>query len=294
MRDWLGEAKAKQVYLVLRDRILSGAAAYGTRLATENELAEIHGVSRVTVRRALGELERERLIERRRSAGTRVIYRPSPAPMTADISGVLANLADMGRRTAVKLLSFDYVPAEGAVAEALGARPAEMLQRAVRVRSVDGQPFSYLTTHVPESLSLTYSRQDLASRPLLDLIDRAGVTVDRARQRISAVLAGPDAAAALGVHSGSPLIELVRVVYDRQGRGVEHLHALYRPDRYAFEIDLVRSGEAAGLSWAPVMRQVDAIKTATTTVRSESVRSKSKQANPAGHRPQREINRRGE
>lgn len=294
MRDWLGEAKAKQVYLVLRDRILSGAAAYGTRLATENELADIHGVSRVTVRRALGELERERLIERRRSAGTRVIYRPSPAPMTADISGVLANLADMGRRTAVKLLSFDYVPAEGAVAEALGARPAEMLQRAVRVRSVDGQPFSYLTTHVPESLSLTYSRQDLASRPLLDLIDRAGVTVDRARQRISAVLAGPDAAAALGVHSGSPLIELVRVVMDRNGRGVEHLHALYRPDRYAFEIDLVRSGEAAGLSWAPVMRPVDAVETPAATVRSKSNRSKSKQANTAGHRPQREINRRGE
>lgn len=289
MRDWLGEAKAKQVYLVLRDRILSGAAAYGTRLATENELADIHGVSRVTVRRALGELERERLIERRRSAGTRVIYRPAPAPMTADISGVLANLADMGRRTAVKLLSFDYVPAEGAVAEALGARPAEMLQRAVRVRSVDGQPFSYLTTHVPESLSLTYSRQDLASRPLLDLIDRAGVKVDRARQRISAVLAGPDAAAALGVHTGSPLIELVRVVLDQNGRGVEHLHALYRPDRYAFEIDLVRSGEDAGLSWSPVMRQVDAVNAATAPVR-----SKSKQTNPARHRPQREINRRGE
>lgn len=286
MRDWLGEAKAKQVYLVLRDRILSGAAAYGTRLATENELAEIHGVSRVTVRRALGELERERLIERRRSAGTRVIYRPAPAPMTADISGVLANLADMGRRTAVKLLSFDYVAAEGAVAEALGVGRAEMLQRAVRVRSVDGQPFSYLTTHVPESLSLTYSRQDLASRPLLDLIDRAGVTVDRARQRISAVLAGPDAAAALGVHSGSPLIELVRVVLDRNGRGVEHLHALYRPDRYAFEIDLVRSGEAAGLSWSPVMRQVDAVKTTAAE------RSNAKQAKPAGLRPQREINKR--
>ena len=43
---------------------------------------------------------------------------------------------------------------------------------------------------------------------------------------------------------GSPLIELVRVVYDQAGCGVEHLHALYRPDRYAFEIDLVRSGAA--------------------------------------------------
>ena len=135
MRDWLGEAKAKQVYLVLRDRILSGAADFGSRLPTENDLAEFHGVSRVTVRRALGELARERLIERRRSAGTRVIYRSSPAPMTADITGVLANLAEMGRRTAVKLLAFDYVPAEGAVAQALGVGPdrARGRRRAVLV-----------------------------------------------------------------------------------------------------------------------------------------------------------------
>jgi Bacterial regulatory proteins, gntR family len=109
LRDWLGEAKAKQVYLVLRDRILSGAFGFGAKLPIENELAEYCGVSRVTVRRALGELARERFIERRRSAGTRVVYRPSPAPMTADISGVLANLADMGRCSAVKLLAFDYV-----------------------------------------------------------------------------------------------------------------------------------------------------------------------------------------
>ena len=255
VRDWLGEAKAKQVYLVLRDRILSGAVGFGTKLPNENELADYHGVSRVTVRRALGELARERLIERRRSAGTRVIYRPSPAPMSADISGVLANLADMGRRTAVKLLSFEYVPAEGVVAEMLGVASDQLLQRSVRVRSVDGLPFSYLTTHVPESVSVTFSRHDLASRPLLELLERAGVKVEHARQRISAGLATPDVAEALGLHTGSPLIELVRVVYDQAGRGVEHLHALYRPDRYAFEIDLVRAGAADTKAWAPMARQ---------------------------------------
>lgn len=260
MRDWLGEAKAKQVYMVLRDRILSGAVGFGVKLPTENELADYHGVSRVTVRRALGELARERLIERRRSAGTRVIYRPSPAPMTADISGVLANLADMGRRTTVKLLAFDYVPAEGVVAQALGAVPHEMLQRSVRVRSVDGLPFSYLTTHVPESVSVTFSRQELSNRPLLELLERAGVKIDHARQRISAGLATSDVAEALGLHTGSPLIELVRVVYDEAGRGVEHLHALYRPDRYALEIDLVRSGAADAKGWAPVMRRPDNVR----------------------------------
>jgi GntR family transcriptional regulator len=254
LRHWLGEAKAKQVYLVLRDRILSGAIGFGTRLPTENELADYHRVSRVTVRRALGELERERLIERRRSAGTRVTYRQGPAPITADISGVLANIADMGRRTAVKLLSFDYVSAEGAVAQALGVPPDQLLQRSVRVRSVDRLPFSYLTTHVPENVSVTFTRQELASRPLLDLLERAGVKVEHARQRISAGLATPDVAKALGVRPGSPLIELVRVVYDQAGRGVEHLHALYRPDRYAFEIDLVRSGSAKTKAWSPVVR----------------------------------------
>ena len=118
-----------------------------------------------------------------------------------------------------------------------------MLQRSVRVRSVDGEPFSYLTTYVPERISLTFTRQELASRPLLELLERAGVKVEHARQRISA--GSGDARCRRGArraHAGTPLIELTRVVYDQSGRGVEHLHALYRPDRYAFEIDLVRSG----------------------------------------------------
>jgi GntR family transcriptional regulator len=253
LRHWLGEAKAKRVYLVLRDRILSGAVGFGAKLPNENELARYHGVSRVTVRRALGELARERLIERRPSAGTRVIYRPAPAPMTADISGVLANLADMGRRTAVQLLSFDYVPAQGAVAEALGTEPDQLLQRSVRVRSIDGLPFSYLVAHVPESVSVTFTAEELGRRPLLELLERAGVKVERARQRISAGLATPQVAKALGLHTGSPLIELVRVVYDQAGRGVEYLHALYRPDRYSFEFDLMRSGVNDNRGWAPVV-----------------------------------------
>ena len=223
---------------------------FGARLPNENDLARAHGVSRVTVRRALGELQREHLIDRRRSAGTRVVYRPQPARMTADISGVLANLADMGRSTKVQLLSFDYVRASGPAADALGAGNDESLQRSVRVRCVDGLPFSYLLAHVPERIGVTFNAKDLADRPLLELLERSGVKVERARQRISAGLAAPDVARALGVKTGSPLIELVRTVYDRDGRGVEHLHALYRPDRYSFEFDLVRSGGTRKRSWS--------------------------------------------
>jgi GntR family transcriptional regulator len=250
MADRLQEAKARQVYLVLRDRIISGAMGFGARLLNENDLALEHGVSRVTVRRALSELESEHLIERRRRAGTRVVYRARSVRVNADISGVLANLADMGRRTKVQLLSFAYVPANGLAAEALGAGDRELLQRSVRVRSVDGLPFSYLLAHVPERIGVTFNGKELAARPLLELLERSGVKVERATQRISAGLAAPDVAQALEVKTGSPLIELVRTVYDRLGRGVEHLHALYRPDRYSFEFDLVRSGRTNKRSWS--------------------------------------------
>jgi GntR family transcriptional regulator len=249
--EQLSEAKARRVYLILRDRILSNAFQPGARLPTEVDLARFHRVSRVTVRRALAELSREQLIERRRASGTRVIYQPSSKPMTADISNVLAALVEMGERTSSKLLSFTYVPAAGAVAEALGAKATEKLQRSVRVRSTSGMPFSYLVAHVPERIGRTYSRKDLADKPLLALLERSGVKIDRASQRISAVLATPETAQALKVRVGSPLIELVRVAHDSDGRGVEHLHALYRPDRYTLEMELERSAENDGRTWKP-------------------------------------------
>lgn len=254
MAAGLGEAKARQVYLVLRDRILTGVFASGARLPTENDLAEAHGVSRVTVRRALAELQQEQLIERRPSAGTRVIYQPSNAPIIADIAGVLTNLAEMGRRTNVKLFSFGYARGSAAITKALGLDDGAELQHSVRVRTISRDPFSYLTTHVPAEIGRTFTRTELASQPMLKLLERAGAKVGHATQRIGAGLATPSVAKALGIKTGSPVIELVRVVFDRAGRGVEHLHALYRPDRYSIAIDLIRSGSADNGGWKPVAR----------------------------------------
>ena len=85
------------------------------------------------------------------------------------------------------------------------------------------------------------------------------------------------------MRSGSPLIELVRVVYDQAGRGVEHLHALYRPDRYTFEIDLLRSGADDTKAWSPVVRkqrQINAKAPNSKTPNADNARGRSKPSNP--------------
>lgn len=259
--------KARQVYLVLRERIAGGGFHVGDALPGEQALAAAHNVSRITVRRALAELEREGLIDRRRGAGTFVNPRDVAKPVIADLADVLRNLVEMGQSTDVRLLAFGYQDPSAPIAQALRLSAGERVQRSVRVRIIDGKPFSYLTTHVPERVGVTYSEPELASQPLLALLERSGVSVDRATQEISAVLASPEVAGALGVDIGSALIALTRVVYDAEDRGVEHLHALYRPDRYAFRMDLARTGRSGGRRWSPVTKSHDEIKTKTVSTK---------------------------
>ncbi len=65
-------AKARRVYLSLRDQIADGRLCDGDTLPGEQRLAESYGVSRVTVRRALSALGAAGLIEKRAGSGTTV------------------------------------------------------------------------------------------------------------------------------------------------------------------------------------------------------------------------------
>ena len=112
-------SKTRQVYLVLRDRIANSRPDGQGTLPAEQALAAEYGVSRVTVRRALAELEQEGLISRRRGAGTVVLGKGgAKKPIVTDFSDVLANLVAMGRETAVRLLAFDYREPPAAITQA--------------------------------------------------------------------------------------------------------------------------------------------------------------------------------
>ncbi|MCB1405115.1 MAG: GntR family transcriptional regulator [Rhodobacteraceae bacterium] len=247
--------KAQRVYLLLRDEIVSGEYPVGATLPGEHRLAEMYGVSRVTIRRAMDVLVADGLVQRRIGAGS-VVQGPA-LPQTgiaADFATLMPQLVRMGQETTARLLSYAYVSPPPAVAGALNT--TARVQRAVRVRSIDGAPFSHLTTHVPESIAQNFSEADLATTPLFRLLERSGVQVERADQAISATLATPDVAEALDLAPGSALIALTRVVYDQTGRGIEHLSALYRPDRFRLEMTLNRVGSQGARQWAPSLASV--------------------------------------
>jgi len=245
----LDSAKTRRIYLLLRDRILNGALPPGGKLPGEPTMATQFGISRLLVRRALDLLVAEKLVDRRPGSGTYVRDAAVAPPMTVDLADMWSHLFEMGRRTEVQLLSLSFDQPSMRLREQLKLKPDEKVQRAVRVRSTRGEPFSHLVSFVPESLGKSFTEADLATTPLLKLFERSGVIPARATQTVGAALAGPETAERLKVDVGAPLLTLARTVFDTKGRGIEHLEAHYRPDLYEFQMNLVRSADAKSEQW---------------------------------------------
>ncbi|MEM1046100.1 MAG: GntR family transcriptional regulator [Pseudomonadota bacterium] len=239
-----------QIYVVLRNRIVSGQIEPGARLPGEQDLAETFGVSRITAKRALNELATSGLVIRERGRGTRVVPSPPRPAVRTALEGWLENISLMGVATDATVLEFDYVPATKEVAEALDLAEGDSVQRAVRVRSLAGESLSYLTTWLPREIGEAFDADDLQRLPLLHLLERGGIKVSAARQTVTATLADPAVAAALAIDAGAPLLEVSRIVSDTAGRPVEYIRVLYRPDRYQFEMDLKRVGDEESMRWA--------------------------------------------
>jgi GntR family transcriptional regulator len=240
-----------QIYLLMRQKITEGSFKDGELLPGEIDLAGLYGVSRITVKRALDELARDGFVSRRRGRGTSVTHAPTESAVRASFEGQLEDLLAMGLETKVKLLDFGFINASDEVTAALGLPPGARVQRSIRVRSSKSGPFSYLTTFVPGDIGERIGRKALAGRPLLAILEDLGVRIAIAEQTISATLADTTTAAALDMAVGGALIQVMRIVQDQDGRPVEFITALYRPDRYQVSMTLSRRDTDSARVWAP-------------------------------------------
>ena len=236
----------EQLFRILRDRIRAGAYKPGELLPGEQELARTMGLSRITVKRALYELAVNGFVTRQRGRGTVVTHNPAAPVVTGSFETLLETLTLMGLTTAVELIEARTTPAEPEVAALLNIKPGAQVQRAKRVRRIEGESFSFLITSVPEAIARAFDPVALAHRPLLQLLEEAGHTAVEAEQWITAAAAGPEAAKALNIAPGSPLLRIVRVMRDAEGKGIEALEAFYRPERFQHHMRMTRKRGRGG------------------------------------------------
>ena len=222
--------------LAARDRLLAdigaGRPGPGERLGAERELAERLGVSRSTIRAALGDLERGGAVRRRRgrAGGIFVAERKVERDLTS-LAGLPAYLRRQGFASDARVLSTATVEADAETAAALGLPAAVLVLEIVRVRLADGEPISLERALFPAERFPGLLDHSLGGS-LYELLEtRYAVVPGEAEERIEVVAAGAAEARLLELRRGAPLLAVARTAWDADGRAFERSHDLFRADR---------------------------------------------------------------
>jgi GntR family transcriptional regulator len=238
--DAFADDGAGPLYLQLTRRIgeaiESGALKPGDSLPPEREMAALTGLSRVTVRKAVGALVQAGRLVQRRGSGTFV------APRVERVEQALSLLTsfseDMARRgkavCSVWLARAVHAPSPEEMM-ALGLTAHDHVARLERVRLADEVPLaieraSLSTAVLPDPMAVEAS--------LYAVLAERGLRPVRAVQRISAANLGPRDADLLEVPVGAAGLRIERVSYLPSGRVVEFTRSLYRGDAYDFAAEL--------------------------------------------------------
>lgn len=214
-----------QIEASLERALDRGALSSGDRLPAERELAERFGVSRMTLRQALGALEQRGRVTRSkgRYGGTFVA---APKLELVGTSALSDQLRGLGVAAGARLLSAverDATPDEAM----LGSRVLAI----ERVRLANGEPVAlergaYAADAFPGLLDepLDGSLYELIRR-------RYDETPVRAVERLEPALARAGEAEALGIERGAPVMLVERTAYSAAGRPLERSRDVFRGDR---------------------------------------------------------------
>ncbi|MEE1929242.1 GntR family transcriptional regulator [Streptomyces sp. TRM 70351] len=225
-----------QVSQSLRASILGRPPEAPLRLPTEESLAEHYGVSVLTMRQALKELETEGLISRHRRRGTFIepeARRGRPVRVLGSVDAIVAQQS--GEDTT--LLGHGPVPVPPELAEYFpGLREAVSFRRLRRDRT-SGEPTNWAENLIHPEIAGRVAPDALRRMPMTKVLrDEAGVRISRITDTVEARLADPETARLLDVPLLSPILHYTGVTFDERGRAVDVARIHYRGDRFSFSV----------------------------------------------------------
>ncbi|MEU9923362.1 GntR family transcriptional regulator [Streptomyces griseoluteus] len=227
-----------QVSQSLRASILGRSPEDPLRLPTEERLAGHYGVSVLTMRQALKELEDEGLISRHRRRGTFIepgVRRGAPVRLLGSVDAIVAQQSGM----TAELLDVARVPVPPPWAEHFPDLAEVAVYHRLRGDAKTGEPTNHAVNHVRPELADRIDPADLARWPMTKVLrDVVSADISRITDTVEARLADPETARLLEVPLLSPILHYTGVTYDSAGRVLDVAVIHYRGDRFSFTVTL--------------------------------------------------------
>lgn len=218
----------------------------GDRIPSERDLSDRFGIARMTMRKAINNLVRGGVLERRGTAGTFVAAPQVQRPLDGSTSSSISEIVEQsGGKPGSKLLFFESAHANERVAERLALEPGAPLIVIRRLRMANGVPFCVETSYLPAARVPGLVAGDLLGNASLYGLLRARyrIKVGAAESVLSVAPTTAYEAELLGLAADAPAMVHRAVVLDQQGRPIEYVTSVNHPQRVVF---ISRHG---GIGW---------------------------------------------
>lgn len=220
-----------QAEMALRSLIESGEWSSGMQIPNEDRLGEMLGISRITLRHALRNLEEAGLLRREHGRGTFV----RSATVVAGVRGLTSftdEMKTLSLQAGTRLISVNRIVADEELADALEIALGDPVIQLKRLRLGNGLPIGIQASHLPES-RVPGLMEDAADVQSLYgwLREHCGITPVKAKEVYRVGRVAPDDAELIQLAAGTPAFEVERIAYDTRGP-FEYALSTMRADRY--------------------------------------------------------------
>ncbi len=179
------------------------------RLPDERSLAEQYGVSRSSIKRALGTMAEQGIIFKKRGSGTFInplyLKQDSYFNYSGKNLGITDSFQVNGQKPGIKVIDFDVVRPNQEMQANLFLKPSEFVYSFKRLRLMDDVPFMIETGYIPIKLAPELS-EDVASESIFNYVDtELGQEVNKTYLTISAAPSDEEGQKLLDLKANEPV-----------------------------------------------------------------------------------------
>jgi len=230
-----------QIQAFLLKMIQSGQLRPGDLVPSEEELARVYGVSRMTSRQALQSLKSQGYAAGQKGRGT-FVTRPKVEKDIAHLAGFTAEMRTLGMKASSQVLEAVSIKATAEIAAQLKIASHAPIFKLSRLRFADGIPVAIEEGCLSEDRFPGIERVDFKTASLYETLrEQYGVVIGSADEIIEARAANRKEAELLQIVARSSLLVISRVLRSADGKPIEVTRSSYRGDRYRAVMNVLAS-----------------------------------------------------
>lgn len=229
-----------QIKEALRAKIMDGTYVAYQRLPSEREMIDAFGVSRITVRQAMNDLQKEGLLFKVHGKGTFVAM-PNVSQELTHLQGFGEAMRLLGHETHSEVFGLSTVTGSSLACAKLGIDDGSAVTEIKRVRYLNRDPVSIDYSWVRHDLGSRLTEKNLREKDLFSLLENElRQPLHSADVEIDATSANAEIASYLKVTPGAPILRIERLTYAAADKPLvfEYLH--YRAETFKYKMKVMR------------------------------------------------------